>query len=192
MKLLMFGLSKKRQFALLLSLLIPSFLFAGNEGNTCSPVKEGKICYTDEVKLNGSDRAEVFQAFHQWAKKEYGKDVFLSNVSENRSKGTLLISTKIELLLTDEVKTQVKYKLYITCDHNKYTIEARNIKYIYEPELVKRYRTFAAEDVIMDGGKANQSPLIADPQLFCEGTHFYFTNLFAEIYRIISESIHTN
>lgn len=144
------------------------------------------------MKLNGSDRAEVFQAFHQWAKKEYGKDVFLSNVSENRSKGTLLISTKIELLLTDEVKTQVKYKLYITCDHNKYTIEARNIKYIYEPELVKRYRIFAAEDVIMDGGKANQSPLIADPQLFCEGTHFYFTNLFTEIHRIISESIRTN
>jgi len=188
----MFGLNKFRKYLFLFLIVFPSGLFAQIVASDCSPVRDGKICYTDSVTLSGHNRTDIFRAVRRWAKTEYGKDVFLSNVSVNRDKATVFISTKIELLLTREISTEVKFKLYIGCEHCYYTIQAKDIKYVFEPTLVKKHKVFPAEDVIMGRGKACKVDVIPDPVLFCEGTADYFRNLFAALHQAVNDSLNSS
>ena len=96
---------------LLLLLICPVLAMAqGHKGSveSCAPMKEGKVCYSDEVDVEGVKKGELFKAIDKWAKKNYGKDVFLSSVNSNKSKGTIFINSKVELLLNDTDKTIVK------------------------------------------------------------------------------------
>lgn len=170
---------------LFLCLIIPVLSMAqGHKGKVdeCAPMKSGKVCYTDEVEIENTTQGELFKTIDTWAKKMYGKDVFLSNVHSNKSKGTIFISSKVELLLNDTDKTIVKYKMNITCYDNRYTIEATNIVYQYDPENNKKFKTYAAEEVIANNGKSNTIGLIKDPKLFCDATFFFVENLFADVF----------
>lgn len=60
----------------------------------CSPVKEGKICYSENVQVDGITKDNLYRIISAWAKKNYGKDIFISNVSTNRSKGPYLLVQK--------------------------------------------------------------------------------------------------
>ncbi len=145
-------------------------------------MKEGKVCYTDEEEIENASRLEIFNAIDAWAKENYGKDVFLSNVHSNKRKGTIFISSKVELLLNDTDKTLIKYKMNITCHDNRYTVEATDIVYQYDPLNDKKYKTYKAEEVIARNGKGNTVELIKDPRLFCDATFFFIENLFADVY----------
>ena len=106
----------KNVLTILLILLFPLLLSAqGKKGSveSCAPMKKGKICYNDDVEMKGVSKTQLFNTINAWAKKNYGKDVFLSNVSSNKNKGTIFISSKVELLLGETDKTIVKYKMYI-------------------------------------------------------------------------------
>ncbi len=80
---------------------------------------------------------------------------------------------------TDSV--QVKFKVFIHCRDNEYTVEATDIRYLYDPHNNKKHRTYNAEDVILNQGKDNKIAIISDPELFCKATQFYFNSLFKEI-----------
>lgn len=42
------------------------------------PHENGKVCYSDDVEIENTSKLEIFNAINAWAKKSYGKDVFLS------------------------------------------------------------------------------------------------------------------
>lgn len=156
----------------------------GHKGivDDCAPMKDGKVCYSDDVEIENTSKGEIFNAITAWAKKHFGKDVFLSNVSSNKSKGTVFISSKVELLLNDTDKTIVKYKMRITCLDNQYTVQVSDIVYQYDPENSKNFKTYAAEDVIANNGTSNTIALIKDPKLFCNATFFFVENLFGDVF----------
>ncbi|MCC8133755.1 MAG: DUF4468 domain-containing protein [Tannerellaceae bacterium] len=178
------------RFLIILYFFIPIIGMAqGHKGNVeeCAPMKNGKICYTDEVEIDATQN-RIFDAIHAWATKNYGKDVFLSNVSANKNKGTLLVSSKIEMLLNDTEKTFIKFKMYITCQDNQYLVETREITYQYAPENDKKLKSYKAEDVIANNGKSNTIAAITDPELFCNATFFFVENLFADVFSAASEA----
>ena len=163
---------------LLLLLICPVLAMAqGHKGSV-----EGKVCYSDEVDVEGVKKGELFKAIDKWAKKNYGKDVFLSSVNSSKSKGTIFINSKVELLLNDTDKTIVKYKMRIYCHDEKYNVELTDISYQYDPNNEKKYKTYPAEDVIANNGKSNTIALIKDPLLFCNATFFFAENLFADVF----------
>lgn len=180
----------KKQCIFFCLLLLPLWTAAqGHKGKVeeCAPMKEGKVCYSDEVEVEDKKQTELFDAISKWAKKSYGKDYFLSNVVANKSKGTVSINSKVELLLNDTDKTIVKYKMRIYCFDERYTVEVSNIVYQYDPENNKKYKTYPAENVIANHGKSNTVALIKDPLLFCNATFFFVENLFADVYAAADE-----
>lgn len=169
---------------LVLFFLCPVLTMAqGHKGSVeeCAPVKNNKICYTDEVEMEGMTQTELFRAIHTWATKTYGKDVFLSNVSSREKKGTILISSKVELLLEETDKTRLKYKMNIACSDGKYTVELSHITYQYDAEKNNRYKTYKAEEILAGNGKNNTVSAVKDPVLFCNATFFFAQSLFADI-----------
>ena len=101
-----------KKLTILLLLICPMLIMAqGHKGNveSCAPMKEGKVCYSDEVDVEGMKKGELFNAIDKWAKKNYGKDVFLSSVTSSKSKGTVFINSKVSYL-NETDKTIIKYK----------------------------------------------------------------------------------
>ncbi len=179
-----------KKLAILILLLCPVIAIAqGHKGSveSCAPMKEGKVCYSDKVDVSGKTKGELFDAIDKWARKNYGKDVFLSNVSSNKSKGTVFVNSKVELLLNETEKTIVKYKMKIYCSDGSYTAEVGNISYQYNPLNEKKYKTYPAESVIAGGGKGNTVALIKDPKLFCNATFFFVEGLFGDVFDAVNE-----
>ena len=103
-----------KKILLLIYMMFPVLVMAqGHKGEVdeCAPMKNGKVCYSDDVEIENTSKLEIFNAINAWAKKSYGKDVFLSNVNSNKNKGTIFVSSKVELLLNDTDKTIIKYKM---------------------------------------------------------------------------------
>lgn len=174
----------------ILFIMIPVLASAqGHKGDSkeCAPMKKGKVCYTDSVEMEGMDKDQIFTNINTWAKEAYGKDVFVSNLVSNKDKGSIFITSRVELLLNEKDKTILKYKMYITCSDGKYNVEVKNISYQYDPENNKRFKTYAAENVIANNGKSNTVSIIKDPKLFCNATFFFVENLFADVYEAADE-----
>lgn len=174
-----------KQTLFLLLLICPLLAMAqGHKGvvETCAPMKEGKVCYSDEVEVEGMNKNELYNAIDKWARKNYGKDVFLSSVTSKKGKGTVFINSKVELLLNDTDKTIIKYKMRIYCHDEKYTIEMTDISYQYDPLNEKKYKTYPAENIIANNGKSNTISIVKDPLLFCNATFFFAENLFGEVF----------
>jgi len=176
---------KKEIAYIIVMILFPVFCFGqGNKGKVddCAPVKDGKVCYTDDIVMQGASQEALYEAISSWAKTEYGRDVFVSNVSCNRGRKTILISSKIELLLNETDKTYLKYKMYISCYDNNYKVEVTNLTYQYDPDKADRLRVYPAESVILNGGKGNIIPSIKNPELFCNATFFFVEGLLDDVY----------
>lgn len=172
----------------LLCLLLPAWLAVNGQSKvTCSPVKNGKICYSDEVEVSTHSRDRLFEAVNKWATNAYGSDIFFSNVSSNKNRGTILVSSKVELLLNETEKTYLKFRLRISCYDKRYTAEMTDIVYQYDPFNDKRIKTYPAENVILDEGKENTVAIIKDPRLFCEATHDFAEKLLGEIFDAIKK-----
>lgn len=171
-------------------LLLPALVVAqGSKGKVdgCAPMKEGKVCYVDEVDMDGMSQQKIYEGISRWAKKNYAKDIFLSNIITNKKKHSLFISSKVELLLNDTDKTIVKYKMNIVCEEGRYTATLTDIYYQYDPNNKKKYENIPAEDVIAHGGKHNKVALIENPELFCNATYFYAESLFGEVFNSLDE-----
>lgn len=180
-----------KKVLILVLILLPVLAMAqGHKGNveSCAPMKDGKVYYSDEVEVEDMSQAALFNAVDKWAKKNYGKDVFLSSISSSKSKGTVSVNSKIELLLNDTDKTIVKFKMKITCRNEGYSIELSNITYQYDPENNKKFKTYAAENVIANNGKSNTIALIKDPKLFCNATFFFAEQLFSNVFDAVQEA----
>lgn len=181
---------KKIFIALLL--LFPLLVSAqGHKGSVeaCSPMKNGKIYYEDQVDMDGMSQNTIFKGISKWAKKNYGKDVFLSNVVTNKKKHTILVSSTVELLLNDTDKTLVTYRMFIECFDGKYTASMTDIKYEYDPKNEKKHKDIPAEDVIANGGKSNKVSYIKNPKLFCDATYFFAENLFGDVFNSLDEDM---
>ncbi|MDL2255846.1 DUF4468 domain-containing protein [Parabacteroides sp. OttesenSCG-928-K15] len=179
----------KKYFYLFFLLFTTLVVTAENKNNipqeevyTCSPVKNGKICYSDDVSLRTISKGRLFAIISDWAHKNYGSDIFYSNVSANKSRGSILISSKVELLLSETDKTMMKFRMRIQCYDNRYTIEVSDISYQYDPEQTRRIKSYPAEEVILNEGKSNRIAIIKDPVLFCEATYYFAEKLMGEIY----------
>lgn len=169
----------------LLLMLFPLCCFSqGTKGKAeaCAPMKDGKVCYTDDIKMNGASQEALYKAISNWAKEMYGKDVFISNVSCNKARKTIFVSSKIELLLNETQKTYLKYKMYISCFDNNYKVEVKNLTFQYDPDNGDKLRSYPAESIIANNGKGNTVPSINDPMLFCNATYFYVEGLLDDVF----------
>lgn len=180
----------KKLFFLLLILFPVLAMAQGHKGEVdeCAPMKNGKVCYRDTVHMDGMSQDQIFEAISQWAKKNYAKDVFLSNVNYKKSKGIINVSSKVEMLLNDTDKTIIKYKMKISCHDNSYSPEVSNIVYQYDPQNNKKFKTYSAESVIANNGESNTVALIKNPKLFCNATFFFVENLFGDILDAVNEA----
>ena len=181
-----------KKLIILLLILFPVLATAqGHKGDVdvCAPMKDGKVCYSDDVEVENTDQLTLFNIINKWAKKNYGKDVFMSNLNSNKSQGTISISSKVELLLNDTDKTIVKYRMKISCHKDGYSIELGNITYQYDPKDEKKFKTYPAEDVIANNGKSNKIALIKDPKLFCNATFFFAEQLFGNVFDAVQEAV---
>lgn len=180
-----------KKILIFLFFLLPVLTQAqGHKGKAddCAPMKDGKVCYTDQEEMEGLTQYSLFTAINNWAKKNYGKDVFLSSVSSSKSKGTISINSKVELLLNDTDKTLIKYKMKITCREGGYSVELGHITYQYDPNQEKKFKSYPAENVIANRGKSNTVAVIKDPELFCNATFFFVENLFGDIFAAAQEA----
>ncbi len=181
-----------KKIIIALLLLFPVFVSAQVHKDSvavCSPMKNGKICYEEQVDMDGMSQKAIFNGICKWARKNYGKDVFLSNVVANRKKYTIFVSTTVELLLNDTDKTMVTYHMYIECFEGKYTASVTDIKYEYDPENKKKHKDIPAEDIIAGGGKGNKIPQVKDPELFCNATYFFAESLFGDVFNSLDEDM---
>ena len=143
--------------------------------------KQKKITYTCTETVPSKSKAEIFSCINRWAKKNYGKDVFVSNISSNKQDATIFISSKIEILLSETDSTILKYKMNISCAEGKYTIKVSDLSYQYDPQNNRRFKSYPAEDVISQQGKNNKVDIIKDPALFYKATYGYMEILFNEV-----------
>lgn len=180
----------KKRITIYLLILCPVLCFAqGNKGKAeaCAPMKDGKVCYTDDIRMKDASQLELYNAISKWAQEEYGKDFFISNVSCNRARKTILVSSRVELLLNDKESTILKYKMYISCFDNNYKVEVKDLTYQYDQDEDKRSRTYPAESVIADNGKGNKVTSIKNPELFCNATFFFVEGLLDDVYLAAKE-----
>lgn len=180
----------KKLIILLLSMFPVLVMAQGHKGDVaeCAPMKEGKVCYRDTVHVDDMNQLQLFNVIEKWAKKTYGKDYFLSNVTTKKAKGLINISSKVELLLNDTDKTQVKYKMKINCYDNSYSAEVSSITFQYDPNNEKKYKNYSAESIIANNGQSCTVPIIKDPKLFCNATFFFAENLFADILNAVNDA----
>ncbi len=181
-----------KKLLLLLILLCP--LMGQAQGNKssihqCSPMKDGKICYVDAVDMDGMSQEKIFKGISKWANHNYGKDIFLSNVVTNKKNHTIMVYSKVKLLLNEEEtdKTLVTYRLEIACKEGSYTCRLTDITYQYNPNSHRNFINFPAEDVIANGGRDNKVAIIKDPKLFCNATFFFAENLFGDVFNSLDE-----
>lgn len=177
---------------ILVTLGLACSLFCGAQGqkgpvNQCSPMKNGKICYMDAVDMDGMSCDKIFKGISKWVNKNYAKDILYSNVVTNKKKHTIMVQSKVELLLNETDKTLVSYCLKIECKEGMYRCQLTDISYQYDPYNKKKYKNYPAEDVIVNGGKGNKVGIIKDPKLFCNATFFYAENLFGEVFNSLDE-----
>ena len=171
-----------RRVLFLILLLLPLYSFAqGNNGtvDNCAPIKQGKVCYSDQESIDGASKQKIYQAIRAWAKENYGKDYFISNMSEDKKNSTIFCSSKIELLINDKDSTVMKYKMHIKCFDNSYQVEINDIAYTYEVD--GKQKSIPAEKVISKNGKANKVSSIKDPVAFCNATFFFVEGVFSDI-----------
>jgi len=160
---------------------------SGIEEKPCAPLKNGKVCYSYDIKANNKSKVKLFEAISKWATKKYGSDLFFSNVSSNKNKGSVLISSKLELLLNDDDKTFIKFKVRIDCHDNRCAMDITDIVYQYDPNEEKRFKVYPAEDVIGNNGTNNKVAIIKDPVLFCNATLFFADGLMNEVVNAIKQ-----
>lgn len=180
-----------KRFILFLFIVAPTLLSAqGHKGEVedCAPMVNGKVCYRDTVHVNDMEQKEIFKVINDWAQKNYGKDLFLSNVNPNKEKGIIRINSTVELLLNEQEKTLLKYKMKVSCHDNSYAVEINDITYQYDPNNNKKYKNYKAENVIANNGKSNMVSVIKDPTLFCNATYFFVENLFGDILDAVNGS----
>ena len=180
----------KKLFFFLLIMFPVLVMAQGHKGEVdeCAPMRNGKVCYRDTVHVNDMNQDQIFEVISRWAKKNYAKDVFLSNAKSKKAQGTIKVSSKFEMLLNDTDKTIIKYKMKINCHDNSYSAEVSDIVYQYDPQNNKKFKTYPAESVIANNGKSNTIALIKDPKLFCNATFFFVENLFADILDAVNDA----
>lgn len=173
-----------KQLIVFILLLLPiGIMGQGNKGQVenCAPFKNGKVCYTEQVEMTGKSKAELYANINRWAQSTYGQDFFLSNVSANKKTGSILISSKVELLLDNKAKANIKFRMNIQCKEEGYEITVNNIRYQYNPEKNKTL-IFPAEDILINNGKGNKVTLVTEPELLCNATYFFVEGLYGDVF----------
>ena len=76
-----------KKILLLIYMMFPVLVMAqGHKGEVdeCAPMKNGKVCYSDDVEIENTSKLEIFNAINAWAKKSYGMDTLLSEFHAQR------------------------------------------------------------------------------------------------------------
>lgn len=121
-----------------------------------APVFNNQVVLIREMPLNNNSTVVNFQKLKEWAKINYGSDLFGSSVKNDRKNNETMIKSKIELLLPAnseglEDKIVMNYRLNIFLIKNKCVFEIKNITYNYKNTsdgLVKK--NFEAIDMISE------------------------------------------
>ena len=79
----------KKLFFFLLIMFPVLAMAQGHKGEVdeCAPMRNGKVCYRDTVHVNDMNQDQIFEVISRWAKKNYAKDVFLSNANSKKAQG---------------------------------------------------------------------------------------------------------
>ena len=147
-----------KKILLLIYMMFPVLVMAqGHKGEVdeCAPMKNGKVCYSDDVEIENTSKLEIFNAINAWAKKSYGKDVFLSNVNSNKNKGTIFEAS--DIVYQYDPLNDKKYKTYKAEDVIANNGDSNTIALIKDPKLFCNATFFFVENLFADVFDAAQN-----------------------------------
>lgn len=119
-------------------------------------VVDGKVVFLKEVPLKKNYSKDFnYSLLKDWAKKNYGKDAFISSVRYDNKNLEIIAKSRIELLLPANAKgvrekMTMRYRINGFIFQDKCVLEVREISYIYQnPDGSDRLpKVIRAEDFI--------------------------------------------
>ena len=136
----------------------------GESFNTI-PVVNGKVVFLKEIPLKkGFSKDANYELLKDWAKKNYGKDPFISSVRYDARNFEIIAKSRIELLLPANSKgarekMTMRYRVNGFLFQDKCVLEIRDITYMYQntsgedklPKVI-RAEEFITDDIIDANG----------------------------------------
>lgn len=155
----------KSNILLLLVLVCSVFTISGQDviqenQFSYAPIFNNQVVLIREIALNNNSTVVNYQKLKEWAKINYGSDIFASSVKLDKKNNEAMIKSKIELLLPPnsegvDDKIIMNYRLNIFIIKNKCVFEIKNVTYNYKNTsdgLVKK--NFEAIDIISENALA--------------------------------------
>lgn len=166
----------KKYLILMISVLSFTVSYAQivKKGETFTDISvvEGKVVFLKEVPLKkGFSKDANYELLKDWAKKNYGKDPFISSVRYDGKNYEIIAKSRIELLLPANSKgvrekMTMRYRVNGFLFQDKCVLEVRDISYMYQntsgedklPKVI-RAEEFITNDIIDANGNFQELKL---------------------------------
>lgn len=150
-----------------------------------APVFNNQVVLIREMPLNNSSTVVNYKNLKEWAKINYGSDLFGSSVKNDKRNSETMIKSKIELLLPPnsegvDDKIVMNYRLNIFLIKNKCVFEIKNITYNYKNTtdgLVKK--NFEAIEMISEDA-LSQNDKWRELRILTQKATFQYFNTLAD------------
>ena len=149
-----------------------------------------KIAFKNSVKVKEIGQQSIYKAVKKWTNKNYNKDIFYSNIINDKKNFSVRITSRVKLLINDKVKPLLFYTMDIKCDKGEYVATISDLLFEYDnPEGKKSHSKIEAEKIISNEGKDNQINYIQNPETFYKSTRFFVDNTFEDLLQFVKSNV---
>ncbi len=185
-----------KNLILILLLLSPIFAQVGdaqtrkNETENSITEETKKIVFKNQVKVKEIDQESIYKAVKKWTNNNYNKDIFYSNIINDKKNFSTRITSSVKLLINDKVKPLLYYTMEIKCMDGEYIATISDLLFEYDnPSEKKSHSKIEAEKIISNGGKDNQIDYIQNPEIFYKSTRFFIDNTFKDLLQFVKSNV---
>lgn len=142
--------------ATLLTINATSQITRQNELFTNVILINNKVAFVKEVTVDEQTTKKNYGILKEWAKKNYGKDPFISSARYDDKKNEILANSRIELILPENrfgvrEKMVMRYRINGFLINDKCVLEITDLSFLHENSKDKKLpRVIRAEDFISD------------------------------------------
>lgn len=145
------------------------------------PVINNKVVFVKEVKLQSKTTEDNYEILKNWAKKNYGKDPFVSSVRYDAKKNEVVGKSRIELVLPENSlgireKMVMRFRIDAFLFADKCVLEISDLSYMHTNARDKNLpRVIRAENLVTDEIVAEDNPL-RELRINARKSTLYFLN----------------